>query len=779
VKTSSGELISYSGPARYGFTSVSATPGKGKSEASSQQTTTTTKEVPVGYFGQITPPSTLEQSYKSDVFSVSYPGVSPALNLFTLGLTGWGETPAGKTFLPQGIETTTTTTTYTSVDLSSTQLGLMNIALAINESIGLNLIKSEAFTHEQPTPDNKIFDFSSLQSSKAIGTKQDSFLLLNPPDLSKIYPSGMIRGVIPDVFAEKRMQQLQLEYLRSPYGILELGAAGVIAGVYSSTIGIPIGLYNLFKEGTQGAFFAKESLISGISQFVTRTAAFSWTPGEAAYFGGSVIGGIGVSEFIYKPTIEKLLPYFTKTSVTGMEKGYMTGTKEVPGVGLQYNIDLYGASQARTTINYMGAEFTFSKAEALSQTKFAGVILYEPIGEVEVIGFTAGRVFAGGKLQPVIGIGVLGKEQAIPAMIMETSPGHWRLSTSMPSVTPGVSFSQIGKEGEIWRSNFILNKIYEGPTFEGPGTFYFSYSKIISESGVKASGVSAISIIDKTRPNTFQAFSGIDYELSTQMAKFASESLESTKAAAIQSSLSSAAGQVSTPSQLGLLAYNLLGIVPLHKQGGLSSVMKANIQVTEPVVVKSATTNIQIEKVIPKVSTKTAAITITKQFSPQAYISQQVSKTSGIAKTIDITRAQNVSRVMDMTRTADITKTLNISRTVDITKTIDLSRTMDISRIVELTRTVETEKTPPMIPSIPPPPQLPPVLPIGTGIDLDFMKQLRKLKSVETKKITKYTPSMVAVGFDIKKVINTKRLFTGIEIRPISIPKRGRDRWQT
>ena len=89
-----------------------------KPEGQKPVTTTTTREVPIDYSGKpITPPSTLQESFKADVFSVSYPGVSPALNAYTVGLTGWGSTPAGQSFLPMATETTTTM--YTPVGLSN------------------------------------------------------------------------------------------------------------------------------------------------------------------------------------------------------------------------------------------------------------------------------------------------------------------------------------------------------------------------------------------------------------------------------------------------------------------------------------------------------------------------------------------------------------------------------------------------------------------------------------------------------------------------------------
>jgi outer membrane protein W len=114
---------------------------------------------------------------------------------------------------------------------------------------------------------------------------------------------------------------------------------------------------------------------------------------------------------------------------------------------------------------------------------------------------------------------------------------------------------------------------------------------------------------------------------------------------------------------------------------------------------------------------------------------------------------------------------------MDLSRTMDITRVADLTRIAESTRTLEVTRITPQTPQYTPtftPPQLPPSIRpwIGTGIDLDFMKQLKKQKPAKTMKITKYTPSLVAVGFDIRKAVNTKRMFTGIEIRPIPMPKR-------
>ena len=347
---------------------------------------------------------------------------------------------------------------------------------------------------------------------------------------------------------------------------------------------------------------------------------------------------------------------------------------------MQYDIDLYGVSQAKTTVSYMGAEFTLGKGPlALSATKFSGVILNEPIGSAEVFGITAGRVLIGGEMQPVVGMGILGTEQAIPITetLVHIGPGQNLITYtgSLPSfveaykfeettrritdfskfmtrtpqenaylgmqsvfasesrvlnpsipfvpdnpvfttrisggqmLTPGMSMSLAGKEGTLWGSKFMLNKIYEGPvdtgTFILPGAEYTSYSRMLSQTGLKATGAGTISVVDLTKGPKMIDFSSSSSGITGQILKQITINDVALQTTAAATSISDATAKLTGISAVG---YNLLGIVPSEGRAvsvPISTTKQATIAVpTLQTTVKAMTMPLtaQFEKVLPQTS---------------------------------------------------------------------------------------------------------------------------------------------------------------------------------
>jgi hypothetical protein len=681
---------------------------------------------------------------------------------------------------------------------------------------------------------------------------------------SDIYsPIGMLSGMKADTGIHATTFSAAKPYpftakgpMEDPMTSLNFALAGpgnAIKGMIGS-----VGMLGMLVTGQISPGEIGSGMLTSLRDTIGKTISFSWTPGEVANIATSSATQFAVGKYILGPFVGEALKPSMKTTVPGLAVGVVTGTEETP-LGLQYNIDLVGTSRATTSIKFMGKDIILGTGEATSATKFSGIILNEPIGNVEVVGITAGGVYTGGKLLPTAGFGVLGVEQTIPTIetsihiglgenaisytgglpsfmeaykAEETSVRIADFSKYMsrtteenvglgmrsvfasggripsPSIdnlpeisvfstkttgggilTPGIAYGKVGKAGEIWESRFALSKIEDGINLQGlPETRYVTYSKMISEGGSKAYGITGISITDMTKQLGAGGQSVISLDTGGQLSKQISingVSLQETGAAT--SSMAAATSKISGLTGISAVGYNLLGIVPSEGKAMTVPITEAKIAFsqasTSQVAFPKATYNIPtlsatMEKAVPQ--TSAVSITMSKAFSPQALMSQQIEKTvsismvmpSSIARTGDMTRTSSISRTQDMTRTTDVTRTLDLTKTMDTTRTMNMTRTTDLTRTIQETPSITITLTPP-----PPPPPPPPttILPAFFGSSSDFGKvKPRKLFGKGMKKQTKYTPSIVAQEFDIKAVLSKKfmtRILSGVEIRPIPIRK--------
>lgn len=739
------------------------------------------EKVPIGYFGEIKKPETLEESYKSDVFPVSYPGISPALNLYTIKLTGWGDTPAGKKFIEEAYGTKTTITTYTPSNVIDT-MKLKTSPVSYSPTAHPDFREFLSKFKEVPTapdtyehqgqlysvdtskgipkgyaPVHKILQYQENTPQiptlnvnfgegiqREIGTKRNVDLALKEIENKLPPPSERPVLTAQKVFEEPLSEKERRALLSTPSATIYSALSNLVVGGFYLT-GIPIALEvaqfgkSIIEQGTDALYWKAEEIKGGVNKFVTKTIRFEWTPAEAAGVGGAIVGGMIVSSIMTNLLQTKILPKITEIRTRTTTVGYVAETFEYQGTQ-GYMIEAQSAGEIATRLKFIGTEIHVKKFT--SEATFVGTFIPEEAGlkGVEVIGATTGKAIIGGQEKTFFSLGLIGKSKYYMKGFSPEGITYFPTkSITNIEIFPSISLTKMGTS-EVHTIGASL-KILETDV----STSYFSTSVSRGMQMPRIFGKELITIFSE-KPIPHIDIGQIQSVTAMHVAK-TTQTTPITLAKTITAPLFATSIPITTARITSELPTTQIKLLPETKPlTSTTSIQTTKTKIT-PIIQPTETS-------IPRTSTTVRTTTVTK-IMPLTPI--QSPPTVPAISQLTQTTTRTTTRITPQTTITPPTKLIQPTITSQLTRTT----TRTIPLIPKPTvPTITTPTFPPVI--LPPPPQSS----SSEAVIRNIIPRQMPRKSLT------YTPSLTAIVFNIKKPRMNKKIFSGLEIRPIRLKVR-------
>lgn len=522
--------------------------------------------------------------------AVAYQPGRPALNIETLGQTGYATVPGyreqvigniiSQQLTPAQIASLERNPPVLWSSPSKETLDVIGKGIGISQGIGLNVLKSGnwmGITEEKKEPTrtavtSNIFNMGKTYGRTDIGTRQDIFTpYLFPESKETTLTSAKSIPAFESVLFKPEPSIFTAEHWGT--AAFETGKTAV-AGIALMPIAVPLTIIQapqIFGEAT--------SLFGKVKEGTVRFGAK-----EFGFTAGTIIA-VGVAGDVWTPVIKPIMERITVTESTAPR---MTGIV-MKGVstekGIEYTSVIEGSATSRTYIPIFGKQITIGRGTAEVSATQVAEVRTEPYGEMwNVMAKSTGEVRAGTKITPFNEIaGATGlKFENIPQY---TSKGisPYTISFGKLAETPEILLRP-AEVSELGYSPALM--IQKGQRYMGtfgavetPKSFDISVG-ILKETGTEVTPFGTIKYYQHIAESTPNIVSGQNFRVIDWTAKGGEEvwtggtSLQkfggggtalkigevATKESASQSI--AAASMNLRMGEWGSLAYNVLGIIP-------------------------------------------------------------------------------------------------------------------------------------------------------------------------------------------------------------------------